>query len=76
MIVPIYLFSGLANYGTQTLSTFMLPIPTCVCVGDISGTLPVYLFLQRLLLEQYFYCTLRSPSIAVTSVFLIAVVIL
>jgi len=26
MIVPIFLFSGLTNYGTQTLSTFMLPI--------------------------------------------------
>ena len=24
MIVPICLFSGLVNYGTQTLSTFML----------------------------------------------------
>jgi len=25
MIVPICLFSGLANHSTQTLSTFMLP---------------------------------------------------
>ena len=31
MIVPICLFSGLANYSTQTLSTFMLPI-TCFSV--------------------------------------------
>jgi hypothetical protein len=26
MSVPSCLFSGLANYGTQTLATFMLPI--------------------------------------------------
>jgi len=31
MSVPICLFSGLANYGTQTLATFMLPI-TCFSV--------------------------------------------
>jgi len=31
MSVPICLFSGLANYSTQTLATFMLPI-TCFSV--------------------------------------------
>lgn len=32
MIVLICLFSGLANYSTQTLSTFMLPIHTRLSV--------------------------------------------
>jgi hypothetical protein len=43
MIVPICLFSGLANYGTQTLATFMLPI-TCssVCKSYSGFSEPIY----------------------------------
>jgi len=40
MIVPICLFSGLTNYGTQTLATFMLPITyfsVCKSYPDFAG---------------------------------------
>ena len=68
MIVPIFLFSGLTNYGTQTLSTIHVAYYMFFCMQIIPGALPVYLFLECLFLEQYFYCALRPPSIAITLV--------
>jgi hypothetical protein len=56
MIVLICLFSGLANYSTQTLSTFMLPILYCVCTSIILRILRTYPFLERLFLESISAC--------------------
>jgi len=45
MIVPICLFSGLANYSTQTLATFMLPIACfSVCESYLVLCQPIYSF--------------------------------
>ena len=63
MIVPICLFSGLANYSTQTLATFMLPI-TCfsVCKSYSRFSGPIYSI--SVYFQKAFLPVLRPPSIA------------
>ena len=70
MSVPVCLFSGLTNYSTQTLSTFMLT-SLYFSVQTSQYVFPCcHLFHLRLFLEQYFYCAPRPPSIAFSSIYL------
>jgi hypothetical protein len=69
MIVPICLFSGLTNYGTQTLSTFMLTSLCCVCTNIIE-CLSILSSILSTPVTRSISTVLRPSSIAFTLVFL------